>query len=64
MLITLRVTKAEAYQLFSYAAHRDICGDGAGWYYGNKAQFQKRHESILEILQRAIDKADAGGVVP
>ena len=40
-------TKAELDQLISYAEHRDR----DGWYYGPKAYFEKRHESILAKLQ-------------
>jgi hypothetical protein len=54
-LVTIRVTRAEAHQLLSYLQDRDQ-GDGAGWYYGDKAQFEKRHESIREVLTRAIER--------
>ena len=64
-LVTVRVTKAEALQLLSYATHRDECGEAAGWYYGNRAHFEKRHNSILEVLARAIDRhTDTSAVAP
>lgn len=43
-LLTLTTTEIE--QLLSYAAH----AEEAGWYYGTKAHFQKRHRKILKYL--------------
>jgi hypothetical protein len=54
-LVTIRVTRAEAQQLLNYVSDRDM-GEGAGWYYGDKAQFERRHESIKEVLRRAIER--------
>jgi len=42
----LTLTTTEITQLLSYAAH----AEQAGWYYGNKAHFQKRHRKILKYL--------------
>lgn len=53
-LVTIRVTQAEADQLLSYVAHRDICGEAPGWYYGNKEHFERRHASLVEVITRAI----------
>jgi hypothetical protein len=55
MLVTIRVTLAEARQMLAYAEERDR----NYWYYGEQDKFEKRHESIKEILERAIDKAAA-----
>ena len=32
--------------------------EDAGWYYGNKAQFEKRHGQIMRFLEEAIEKCD------
>ena len=32
--------------------------EDAGWYYGNKQQFEKRHKQIIKFLEEAIEKAD------
>jgi hypothetical protein len=53
-LVTVRLTRTEAEQLLSYAAHRDICGEAPGWYYGNREHFERRHASILNVLTRAL----------
>jgi len=42
----------EIRQLLSYAKERERIG----WYYGNKAQFEKRHENIIKILTKTHDK--------
>jgi hypothetical protein len=55
-LVTIRVTRAEAHQLHSYLQDRDQ-GNDAGWYYGDKAQFEKRHASIIEVIERALERA-------
>jgi Domain of unknown function (DUF4224) len=55
-LVTIRVTLAEARQLLAYAEDRNEAG---GWYYGSKKSFDKRHESIMEILTRAIERASS-----
>ena len=46
------LTLAELRQLCSYANHFDESGE----YYGNKEQFLKRHQKILEILEEEISK--------
>ena len=33
--------------------------EDAGWYYGNKAHFEKRHGQIMRFLEEAIEKCDA-----
>jgi len=42
----LTLTTTEIQQLISYAAQ----AEQDGWYYGNKAHFQKRHRKILKYL--------------
>lgn len=46
------IGKSHYLQLISYAAARDR----DGWYYGNKSQFEKRHQQILRFLNEAINK--------
>ena len=53
-IITLRMTPAEVAQMLDYVHDRDYAGDG--WYFGNKAQFERRHASIRECLERALGK--------
>jgi hypothetical protein len=46
----MKLTAKELEQLISYVYDRE----SVGWYYGNKEQFEKRHENIkreLELLQ-------------
>lgn len=38
-------------QLISYVKHRDS-GYDSGWYYGNKRQFEARHNELLRLLER------------
>ena len=45
----LRVTHFE--QLYYYLEHRE----NSGWYYGNKEQFEKRHEDLKKWLNEIID---------
>lgn len=52
--VLIPFTKAEVDDLIEYVLERDR-GDGAGWYYGNKAQFQKRHDSIIGKLNTALE---------
>lgn len=52
-LVTIRVTKAEAQQLLAYVNSRDH-GYGAGWYYDRKKDFERRHASLKEILERVL----------
>lgn len=42
-----RFTKTELEQLYSYCEDRER----EGWYYGNKKQFENRHESIKKKLK-------------
>ena len=42
-----KFTKTEIQQIESYARERER----VGWYYGNKEQFEKRHQSIINKLQ-------------
>ena len=46
------LTLAELRQLCSYADHVDESGE----YYGNKEQFLKRHQKILQVLEEEISK--------
>jgi hypothetical protein len=63
-LVTIRVTHVEAQQLLNYVSDRDM-REGAGWYYGDKAQFERRHESIKAVLARAIERhADTSTAAP
>jgi hypothetical protein len=55
-LVTIRLTRAEAMQVLSYLSEWET-GPEAGWYYGKKNDFKKRHASIRECVQRAMDKA-------
>jgi len=45
---TYEFTDAEAEQLHSYLANREI----EGWYYGNKSHFEQRHDRIKKELVR------------
>lgn len=46
--------RTELFQLLSYVNARDE-GYDTGWYYGNKANFEKRHERIKKILKELLD---------
>ncbi len=50
--ITLKLSEAELDQLRQYVHERD-CGENAGWYYGNRKQFEKRHAYLGNILSDA-----------
>jgi len=52
--VLIPFTKTEIVDLIEYVLERDR-GDGAGWYYGNKEQFQKRHDSIIDKLNAALE---------
>jgi hypothetical protein len=54
-LVTVRLTRAEVAQMLDYLHDRDY-GRESGWYFGNKEQFEKRHASIRECLERALGK--------
>ena len=55
-------TMAELWQLHEYVTARDE-GDDAGWYYGNKQQFEKRHAVIEHKLEECIDKNQVRKIV-
>lgn len=57
-LVTIRLTKAEARQVLQYLTEWED-GPEAGWYYGKKHDFTKRHHSIRECVERALEKATA-----
>lgn len=42
-LVTIRVTKAEAVQLYNCVCDRDT-GPDCGWYYGKKEDFERGSE--------------------
>ena len=54
--ITVRMTRAEVVQMLQYVDERDQ----QRWYYGNKRYFEKRHQSIKECLERALERASDG----
>lgn len=47
-------TLAEINQMLAYRRDRDI-SEHSGWYYGNKAQFEARHEQIKLKLLAALE---------
>ncbi|KKM80354.1 hypothetical protein LCGC14_1340720 [marine sediment metagenome] len=53
----LRVT--HFYQLLSYMKDRDE----AGWYYGNREQFEQRHKDLQKWLEGIIDYASSEGII-
>jgi len=53
----LRVTHFE--QLLAYVEDRDR----SSWYYGNKKQFEQRHEDLREWVEAIINYANNEGVV-
>ena len=57
--LAIYLTKTELEQLQSYCNNRDE-GDMAGWYYGNKEQFEKRHSIIKNKIYVAIKKLKEG----
>lgn len=46
----MKLTRTMLGQLQAYVEDRDRDGYDGGWYYGNKAQFEKRHAAIKEWL--------------
>jgi hypothetical protein len=56
-LAGLRKTHLE--QLLSYIQQRDI----DGWYYGNKKQFEARHQDLLRWISMAVYYANEEGIV-
>ena len=45
-------SKSYIHQLAEYVRYRDI----AGYYYGNREQFEKRHKEILEWIENYEDE--------
>lgn len=43
----MKLTSTELNQLMSYVLDREQ----VGWYYGNKEQFEKRHQNIKKELE-------------
>ena len=43
----MKLTTTELEQLMSYVEDRE----SVGWYYGNKTQFEKRHQNIKRELE-------------
>ena len=52
--VLIPFTLAETTQLLEYVLDRDR-GDGCGWYYGNKEQFEARHSSIIDKINSALE---------
>jgi len=48
----LKLKRTEWQQLLSYIEDRER----DGWYYGNKAQFEKRHEHIKSVITSLMEK--------
>lgn len=48
-------TLPELRQLYNYV---EQC-ESDGWYYGNQAQFKERHDTIVRLLDKAIDMIEA-----
>jgi hypothetical protein len=48
---TVRLTVTELHQLLDYVQH---C-ENEGWYWGNKAQFRKRHDKLKAWLNAQVD---------
>ena len=53
----LRVTHLKQLQSYIYARE-----DDRYWYYGNKKQFEKRHNELKRWINRAVDYATSEGV--
>lgn len=49
----ITITHAECQQLLSYVNGRDH-GSDAGWYYAPKKDFERRHENLKSMLERAL----------
>lgn len=52
---TYTLTEAESDHVFTCLEARDQ-GQDAGWYYGDKQQFENRHKRLLEYF-RSSDKS-------
>ena len=50
--------KSHLEQLLSYIENRDR----EKWYYGNKDQFEKRHQEILNWITNAVNYANQEGI--
>ena len=48
----IELTVAELNQLMAYVNDRET-GHDCGWYYGNKEQFERRHDEIKRKLNEA-----------
>lgn len=55
---TKGMRKAHFKQLLSYVKHSKT----EGWYYGNRIQFEKRHEEIERWVQGIVDVVNEYGV--
>jgi hypothetical protein len=53
--ITVELSEAELDQLRQYIHSLDE-GESRGWYYGNKAQFEKRHAHLIAVFTEALGK--------
>lgn len=51
----MKLTRTMLEQLQSYVEDRDRDGYDGGWYYGNKAQFEKQHAAIKEWLAEQLN---------
>lgn len=53
-----KFTRAEARQLLSYAEARErpVTFEQGYWYYGNRENFEKRHERIKDKLTQKEEK--------
>jgi len=54
----LRVTHLQQLQSYIYARESDQDGY---WYYGNKKQFEKRHNELKTWINNAVDYATSEG---
>lgn len=50
------LTRAEIAHVLSCLRSCD-CGGDAGWYYGNKRQFDKRHAALLRLFYQGASRA-------
>ena len=55
----LRVTHLRQLQSYIYARKN---GNPAYWYYGNKKQFEKRHNELKTWINNAVDYATSEGI--
>lgn len=52
----MTLTRTMLEQLQAYVDDRDRDGYDGGWYYGNRAQFEKRHEAIKVWIAEELAK--------